>query len=161
MGGKHIVTSRMTAEIEGDFVVFIIGARINKKWKVHRWLPVARAFSKVMRELEGNPEIGMLAHRTAGGASIQYWRSFDHLEAYARNRRRSHWPAWLDFNTRVAKRRGDVGIWHETFLVRDGAYEAIYSGVPAMGLGLAGAPVPISAQRESAGERVRSAAPSR
>ena len=28
---------RMTVEIEGDFVVFLIGMRLNKPWKIHKW----------------------------------------------------------------------------------------------------------------------------
>ena len=28
---------RYTAEIEGDFVVFLIGMRLNRPWKLHRW----------------------------------------------------------------------------------------------------------------------------
>ena len=37
----RVVPKRVTAEIEGDFVVFLIGMRINKPWKVHKWLPVS------------------------------------------------------------------------------------------------------------------------
>ena len=33
----------MAAEIEGDFVVFPIGMRINRWWKFHKWLLVAKA----------------------------------------------------------------------------------------------------------------------
>lgn len=29
-----IIDKRMCAEIDGEFVVFLIGARINKPWKV-------------------------------------------------------------------------------------------------------------------------------
>ena len=29
---------RYTATIDGEFVVFIIGMRFNKLWKVHQWL---------------------------------------------------------------------------------------------------------------------------
>ena len=31
-----IIPKRVTAELEGDFVVFLIGIRINKPWKVHK-----------------------------------------------------------------------------------------------------------------------------
>jgi hypothetical protein len=31
----QIFKQKMTAEIEGEFVVFLIGARINKPWKIH------------------------------------------------------------------------------------------------------------------------------
>ncbi|KEF41881.1 MAG: hypothetical protein ER33_09045 [Cyanobium sp. CACIAM 14] len=44
----------MTAEIEGDFVVFLIGMRINKIWKVHRWLPVFQAMPRMIRELQAD-----------------------------------------------------------------------------------------------------------
>ena len=33
----RIINARMTAEIEGDFVVFLIGFRVNKFWKVWKW----------------------------------------------------------------------------------------------------------------------------
>ena len=29
---------------------------------------------------------------------VQYWRSFEHLERYARDRDELHWPAWVAFN---------------------------------------------------------------
>jgi len=50
--------------------------------------------------------------------------------------------------------REDVGIWHETYLVRAGEYEAIYSGMPPWGLGRAGALVPASGRKEAARERL-------
>src|SRR5208337_3720591 len=53
---------------------------------------------------------------------VQYWRSFDHLEAYARAPDKHHWPAWVEFNRRMKNSRGDVGIWHETYRVRAGEY---------------------------------------
>ena len=30
---NEIIASRVTARIEGDFVLFLIGMRINKPWK--------------------------------------------------------------------------------------------------------------------------------
>jgi len=129
-----VVPKRVTAEIEGDFVVFLIGMRINKPWKVHKWLPVSRAMSKMIHELEGRPEAGFLGHIMSFGVIVQYWRSFEHLEAYARDPDQLHWPAWTDFNKRVGGSRGDVGIWHETYKVRAGEYECVYSGMPPFGL---------------------------
>ena len=75
----------MTADIDGDFVVFIIGMRINKFWKPHKWLPVFLAMPRMLKELQRQPESGFLGSTSAGFAIIQYWRSFDHLEAYARS----------------------------------------------------------------------------
>lgn len=132
-----ILPKRVTAEIEGDFVVFLIGMRINKPWKVHKWLPIFRAMPRMIRELEAHPESGFLGHLKTFGFIVQYWRSFDHLEAYARDPDQLHWPAWTDFNRRVGGSRGDVGIWHETYKVRAGEYECVYSGMPPYGLAAA------------------------
>jgi hypothetical protein len=32
----RIIPDRMTAQLDGDFVVFLIGTRINKLWKIHK-----------------------------------------------------------------------------------------------------------------------------
>jgi len=59
---SKIVPQRMTAEIDGDFVVFLIGMRINKWWLPHKWVPVARAMGRMLKELEETPadETGFL-----------------------------------------------------------------------------------------------------
>lgn len=48
-----------------------------------------------------------------GPSVVQYWRSFEHLERFARNPELAHLPAWKRFNRAVGG-SGDVGIWHET-----------------------------------------------
>ncbi|TME38981.1 MAG: DUF4188 domain-containing protein [Chloroflexi bacterium] len=110
----HITPQRLTVEIDGDFVVFLIGMRINKPWKVHKWLPVFLAMPRMLKELQQRPESGFLGCTMGFPAIVQYWRSFEHLEAYARSKDLAHWPAWVAFNKRVGGSRGDVGIWHET-----------------------------------------------
>ncbi len=151
----HIYKERMTVEFDGDFVVFLIGMRINKLWKVHKWLPILRAMPHMIKELQEHSELGFLGHTMSPGIIVQYWRSFDHLEAYARSRDHLHLPVWAAFNKRVSYADGDVGIWHETYLVQAGAYEAIYGGMPAFGLGKVGRLVPIHGHRDSARGRLR------
>jgi hypothetical protein len=151
----EILARRVTGRIDGDFVVFLIGMRINKPWKLHKWLPVARAMPKMLRELEAAPaEFGFLGHTGLGRVIVQYWRSFDHLESYARKRDALHWPAWVDFNRRMKDARDDVGIWHETYRIHAGDYEAIYSGMPPFGLGQAGKLSTITAAEEAARQRL-------
>ena len=87
-----VVPKRVTAEIEGDFVVFLIGMRINTFWKVHKWLPVFRAMPKMIRELEQRPESGFLGHIMSFAVIVQYWRSFDDLKSYARTLQYSQPP---------------------------------------------------------------------
>lgn len=150
----RIIGKRVTAKIEGDFVVFLIGMRINKVWKVHKWLPAVLAMPRMIRELERHPESGFLGHTQTFGVIVQYWRSFEHLEAYARARDREHWPAWVDFNRRVGKSRADVGIWHETYRIRAGEYECVYSGMPPFGLAKASATVDAVGHLDSARGRL-------
>ncbi|MEQ1898004.1 MAG: DUF4188 domain-containing protein [Vicinamibacterales bacterium] len=153
-----VIAQRMAVELEGDFVVFLIGMRINKPWKLHKWLPVFLAMPKMLKELRQHPESGFLGSIVGPNVIVQYWRSFEHLEAYARATDQLHWPAWVAFNKRVGGSREDVGIWHETYLVRAHEYEAIYSGMPRFGLGAVGTLVPASGQKESARGRIRSTA---
>jgi hypothetical protein len=150
----EVIGKRVTAKVEGDFVVFLIGMRINKPWKPHKWLPVLLAMPRMIRELEQHPESGFLGHIQSLGVIVQYWRSFEHLEAYARNQDRSHWPAWLDFNKRVGRSREDVGIWHETYRIRAGEYECVYSGMPRFGLAKASTTVDAVGPLESARGRL-------
>lgn len=150
----QVMAKRVTAKMPGDFVVFLIGMRINKPWKLHKWLPVFLAMPRMIRELEARSESGFLGHIFSMGVIVQYWRSFDHLEAYAREPNQLHWPAWIDFNKRVGKSRGDVGIWHETYRVREGEYECVYSGMPVYGLAKASAVVDAEGALESARGRI-------
>jgi hypothetical protein len=149
-----IIAKRMTAEMEGEFVVFLIGMRINKWWKVHKWLPVFLAMPRMLKELHTKKDKGFLGHIFTPKVIIQYWRSFDQLEAYARDRESAHWPAWTDFNRRMKEARGDVGIWHETYKVGAGDYETVYSGMPPFGLGTVGKLIPAEGNREAARQRM-------
>lgn len=146
---------RMTANIEGDFVVFMIGMRINKFWKFHKWVPVALAMPRMQKEIAAQPEIGCLGSMQGITFLVQYWRSFEHLETYARNRDKEHLPAWAEFNKRMKDSAGDVGIWHETYLVRAGEYETLYNNMPLMGLAKASSLVPVAGARETAKGRLR------
>lgn len=152
-----VSSERMAAHIEGDFVVFLIGMRINKPWKVHKWWPVFTAMPKMLKELDALPsdETGFLGHTGLSmGIIAQYWRSFDALENYARSKDQAHFPAWTAFNKSMKNSRGDVGIWHETYLIKAGQYEAVYSGMPVFGLGKAAELVPATGSRSEARARL-------
>jgi len=146
----------MTAQVEGEIVIFLIGMRINRAWKIHKWIPVARAMPRMLRELEADSSSGFLGfHMWIGNPtiSLQYWRSFEHLERYAKNASRLHRPAWAAFNRAIAN-NGDVGIWHETYRVRPGDFECIYNNMPLFGLARATQCVPAQGGRESASGRM-------
>jgi len=77
-----IIKERMTAEVDDDFVVFLIGMRINKLWKIHKWFPVVMAMPKMISELYKNPDLGFISHEQWFGRTtimVQYWKSFEQL----------------------------------------------------------------------------------
>jgi hypothetical protein len=148
--------SRLTARPEGDFVVFLIGMRINKPWLVHKWLPVVRAMGQMLPELYRQPELGLLSHETWVGRTIilvQYWRSMDTLMAYAKSKTGAHLPAWQRFNQAVGT-DGSVGIWHETYQVHPGGFENVYVNMPPFGLGRVGPLVEARGGLQSAAGRL-------
>ena len=131
-----ILPGRHTARPEGDFVLFLIGMRINRPWRVDRWLPVALAMPRMLKELTAQPERGYLHGELWSGRTtlmLQYWRSLDELLAYAKDREAAHLPAWADFNRRVGP-EGAVGVWHETYCVQPGQVESIYVNMPPFAL---------------------------
>src|SRR4051812_44507989 len=135
-----IIKERVTASIEGEFVVFLIGMRFNNPLLIHKWIPVFVAMPRMIKELIRQPEMGLLHAELWLGRTtimIQYWRSMEQLLAYATNKDAEHLPAWHAFNKRVGN-DGSVGIWHETYAASPGTYETIYANMPAFGLGKAG-----------------------
>ena len=130
--------------------------RINQPLSVHKWLPVASAMPRMLKELYSKPELGFLSGQIWFARTIlvlQYWRSMEQLMAYATNREAEHLPAWRAFNKSVGT-SGSVGIWHETYAVSPGGHESVYVNMPAFGLGKAGSLQPASGHRESASGRL-------
>jgi len=134
------IKRRVSAEIPGEFAIFLIGVRLNRPWKLN-WLPVFMAMPRMLKELSQKPALGLLHYRLHFGLRntmvVQYWRSFAHLHAYAHDRNQAHLPAWSAFNKAIGS-NGDVGIWHETYKAWPGTYENIFVNMPPYGLGAAG-----------------------
>ena len=149
----RVAGRRMTAEIEGDFVVFLIGARFSKLNPIRsiRDLGGRRGMKHMLDYLMGHPEKGLLGYQMGLPTIVQYWRSFDHLAAFAKDGSDPHLAAWRNYWRRVGK-HDRTGIWHETYLVRAGEYEAVYGNMPPFGLGKAARLKPLS---ESSGARER------
>ncbi len=152
-----VIRGRHTADVEGEFVVFLVGMRINRYWKIHKWLPVALAMPRMLRALERDPGKGMLGYRLLPGLRVitvlQYWRSFEQLEAFARSHDEPHRGAWQRFNRSVGA-GADVGVWHETYRVPAGGYECLYANMPVFGLAAATAHVPVVKRGQSAARRL-------
>lgn len=129
---------RVSAKKDKDFVVFLIGMRVNKWWNIPAILQAGMAMPRMLKELQANPEIGFLGAEGWGGRTsimVQYWESFEKLESFANDREKTHYPAWIEFYKRAKKNNGAVGIWHETYVIRAGQYESVYGNMPLFGLG--------------------------
>jgi len=159
----HVLAGRYSATIEGPFVVFLIGMRVNKLWALHKWVPVAQTMPPMLQELAANKESGFLHAEYVvnwrGVATIQYWRSFEHLHAYAHARDAKHLPAWAAFNRAVGG-NGSVGVWHETYAVAAGQYECVYVNMPRWGMAGAGEHVPAVGRMGDARSRMGQPDPS-
>jgi hypothetical protein len=133
--------------------------RINRLWRVWKWLPVFVAMPRMLVELQRNPDLGLVGKpRTfLSGRTVlvwQYWESFEKLEAYSRASDRSHLPAWRSFNKRI-RDNGSVGIYHETIMLSDAGVETVYGNMPAFGLSAVTGVVPAASRGQAARTRLR------
>ena len=153
----NIAGRRMAAEIDGDFVVFLIGARLNFLHLAGTIMDLGgrRGMKHMLDYLVAHPEKGLLGYQLGLPVIVQYWRSFDHLEAFAQDTDDPHLAVWRSYWKRVGN-GNRTGIWHESYLVRAGEYEAVYANMPPFGLGKAGKLVPLQ-ESSSARSRIKAA----
>lgn len=150
---KSIHPGRFTAATNEPFVVFLIGMRVNQWWRFDKWLPVSAAMGPMLQALFAYPEKGFLHAEFfwnfGTSCMVQYWRSFEDLERFARNPSDPHLDPWKKFNQAVGS-GGIVGIWHETYLVNPDQFECVYGNMPRFGLAAAMQHVPAVGRRETA-----------
>jgi hypothetical protein len=157
---SKIYTGRYTARTDQPFVVFLIDMRINRLLAVRKWMPVMKAMLPMISSLIQNPEKGFLGGRTLigwrGPTVVQYWRSFEDLERFARSPDDPHRAAWKMFYQLVGNdgSDGSVGIWHETYLVSAGGFENVYVNMPLTGLGAVLDLIPAAGHRQAARGRL-------
>ncbi len=149
---SKVIPGRFTAEVNEPFVVFLIGMRINMFFAFNKWVPTAMAMSPMLQSLYQNPDKGFLGGEAffywRGVGLIQYWRSFEDLQRFAKNPGDSHLEAWQKFNRAIGD-DGSVGIWHETYMIEPGKYEAIYGNMPVFGLAAATKHVPAMRKKKT------------
>ncbi|MDZ7705721.1 MAG: DUF4188 domain-containing protein [Trueperaceae bacterium] len=154
---SHIYRGRYTAQHDEPFVVFIIGMRVNNIFAVRKWWPTATAMGTMLRTLYKHPEKGFYGGETFlywfGIGLIQYWRSFEDLETFARDPSEPHLENWQRYN-RVIGNDGSVGFWHESYLIEAGHHEEVYGNMPEFGLAKATEHVTATGGLETARQRL-------
>lgn len=147
--------NRMAAEIDGEYVIYINGMRLNKLRALPRYLRAGLEAAKMFERLEADPDSGFLGYLPAymglrSGAAIQYWRSLEDIRRFAHDPDDLHVPAWQWYNEEGGT-DGGLGFWAELYVVKDGAFETFYRNVPPVGLGEHGSLVPMVDHRRRLG----------
>lgn len=127
----------MTAMPEQGFIVLLVGVRINQWWRLTHWWRVLKHFRSLRKELSAKQGGPLLGHESFWGnplLSVQYWRSWEELEEWARRRGGDHREVWTEYTQRF-RHAGAVGVWHETYIIEPGYYETVYNNMPPFGLG--------------------------
>jgi Domain of unknown function (DUF4188) len=156
---SKVIPGRFSAEIDESFVVFEIGMQVNNIWAVNKWLPTLKAMGPMLNVLHQYPEKGFLGQESffrffpICTMMMTYWKSFEHLEHFARSTDDPHLEPWREFNRSIGS-DGSVGIWHETYLIQPGQSESIYANMPVFGLAAATRHVPSVGRKETARRRL-------
>jgi hypothetical protein len=154
---RKIHGGRFCARIDGPFVVFAIGMRINRFLAIHRWPKPAWNTYRMVGHLAHDPPNGYLGGELffywRGVGMLQYWKDFDALETFAREQERPHLEAWRHLVRQTADNSA-FGYWHETYKVAHDEYECIYGSMPRFGLARASKHIAIATRSETARSRL-------
>jgi hypothetical protein len=157
-GSGAVRTGRWMATRDAPFAVFVFGMRLNRLRGLPRYVWGLRVLRSILRDLDAHPEHGFLAGRVyrAGRTliAVQYWESFDALDAWARDHRLPHRKPWQQY-LREALGDDAMGLWHETYLASPGSWEGVYVNMPPWGFAAGGEVVEMQATRGSARQRLR------
>lgn len=157
LSGRGVNAGRWTADPQRERItVFLIGMRANRWWQLGRVLRVASAMPRCLRHLATHPEAGMLGYQQWFGRTtmlVSYWRSPEHLQAFAADPQAPHLEPWRRYNKQL-QGSGSVGVWHETYEVPTADLEAIYVDMPAFGLGRATELARVGAGQHTARQRL-------
>lgn len=153
----RVFPGRYTADAGEGCVLIIVGMRVNRPWKLHRWLWFSFQARAMTRWALSTPHSGLLdaswGWLGSSAVGVQYWRTFEDLERFAADPDAPHLRAWRRYTRRIGS-SGDLGLWHEVYRVTPGGYEAAYVNTPRLGLAAATGHEPIGPGAETARKRM-------
>ncbi len=154
---ESVRPGRWMARRTEPFAVFLFGMRLNQLRGLARFMWGRRVLRRVLADLEAHPGRGFLAGQVYRARrtliAVQYWESFDALDAYARDHGLPHRRAWQRY-LREALDDPAMGLWHETYLAEPGTWEGVYLNMPPWGLGAGTDLLEMRATKDSARERL-------
>ncbi|NWF68636.1 MAG: DUF4188 domain-containing protein [Chloroflexi bacterium] len=134
-----VIREKYTVQLDEARILFLVGGHANNVFAFWDWFWVARAFLNLIRYLRKHPDTGFLSGHLylrvfPFGMMLQsYWRSFDDLEHFARAKNQPHLQAWTRYMQHTMK-HGHMAIWHETYHIEPGKFEAVYGNSAPYGL---------------------------
>ena len=156
---SNINQSRMMADMEGEFLVFVIELHVHKLWQFWRWYPVVQAMTNMLIELLTQEEFGLLNYEYRFSFRrqfiVMYWRSYEHMHNWALNKDATHMDGWRMLSKLMKEHPRLLGFWHESYVVTQ--YESFYRNVPAVGLGKASGLIPLQGGMKTGAARLREA----
>jgi len=133
-----------TAQVDGDYCVFLLGARSNAPWKLNKsfnWLN--STFLAITKEVECLPaSAGYLGGESYVGTNftdgshamvVMYWRSWQQLKDYAWSKEHLHSKVMGEM-LQTARNHPELGIWHEAYEVTSKGTHSTYLNCPPFGL---------------------------
>ena len=155
----NLIDTRMMADLEDEFLVFVIELQIHRFWRFRKWYPAVTAMNQMLAELMEEPEYGLLSFEYWFAFRRQlfmmYWRSYEHMHDWALNKTATHIPGWRMSNKLMKEHPDVMGFWHESYVVQAYQYESFYRNVPVVGLGRVGKLVPIKGGMSTSAARLR------
>lgn len=146
--GRYI--AQVSNQIEEPYILLFLGIRVNHFHLFWKWIPTVLASFPMVYSLVRHRAAGFLGGQAfffrPGLGIVQYWRSFDDLERFARSKKHPHLKGWRWYNKAIGA-SGQVGLFHEVFLIKPGGQEAVYDNMPPFGLSLAAKHVPATLQQ--------------
>lgn len=153
--------TRMMADLEGEFLVFVIELQVHKLLRFRKWYPVVKEMNQMLTELTAKPEYGLLSFEYwfafRRQLFLMYWRSYEHMHDWALNKNAAHIPGWKMLNKLMKEHPDIIGFWHESYVVQPYQYESFYHNVPTVGMGRAGKLLPLTGRMSTGAARLREA----